>query len=63
MKKILIRVNIPINFTDIQTEDVTYKDVSRQGRNYKEVDKTSTYTKEDLSYGNDRTAQYDSNER
>ena len=38
-KKIKIRVNIPVNCTDIQTEDVTYMDVSRQGRNYKEVDK------------------------
>jgi len=39
VKKIKIRVNIPVNCTDIQTEDVTYMDVSRQGRNYKEVDK------------------------
>ena len=40
LKKIKNGINIMIKDSDIQTEDVTYMDVSRQGRNYKEVDKT-----------------------
>jgi len=38
-KNIQTRVNILGILSDILIETVTYMDVSRQGRNYKEVDK------------------------
>lgn len=62
LKKIKIGLKITLETSDILSETVTYKDVSRQGRNYKEVDKKRFITKEDFTYGNDRTAQHDSNE-
>ena len=39
LKKIKNKLKINKNASDILIETVTYKDVSRQGRNYKEVDK------------------------
>lgn len=39
LKKIKNRLKINKNASDILIETVTYKDVSRQGRNYKEVEK------------------------
>ena len=39
LKKIKIGLKISVETSDIHSETVTYKDVSRQGRNYKEVDK------------------------
>ena len=64
LKKIKIGIKINKNASDILVETITYMDVSRQGRTYKEVDKKSILiTKEDFTYGNDRTAQHDSYER
>ena len=39
LKKIKIGLKIVLKTSDILVETITYMDVSRQGRNYKEVDK------------------------